>query len=496
MTIQAASPPAPLYERKPVRPIELARLMLCVSFYVMLVLMVIEALLGAATTYLVIKAGRDFTKDELLVYDLLLILAVQSTAYIIGAISWIYAERAGFLAYGRYMLRFARDNRHETKSLGDKEARERVEPFLTGETFYVYFHLLYEIEGDLRLLLGLIFNVIVLGTQIDGSLPVAYATAFVVLFAMQWTMRKQVSRAYLENQRMTNRMTAQGYTAWDNIFTGNRYNLRLWLAGFKVKLRDGLEAQIWAIMTKEGLSAASAIIGLGIVFGTMAWVASNSLDDSETLIALVATLPRQIEMTNNMHQFTSGWNELLAVWTRLRGVASNVHLESDPQFDARIKPDRLILREGEKSNTAASVEEAIGLILSKPTGRINVRGANGSGKSTLLASLKSQVKTRAYYWPTADRLSFTFARGMEPEDLDYGDEEHEPKKPSKPPGFSSGERQLSALREIVAYTQAEIYLLDEWDANLDPNNRAAAEALVEELAARARVVEISHRDRV
>ena len=73
------------------------------------------------------------------------------------------------------MLRFARDNRHKTKLLGDKDARERVEPFLTGETFYVYFHLIYEIEGDLRILLALILNVIVLGTQIDGSLPVAYA---------------------------------------------------------------------------------------------------------------------------------------------------------------------------------------------------------------------------------------------------------------------------------------------------------------------------------
>ena len=63
-------------------------------------------------------------------------------------------------------------------------------------------------------------------------------------------------------------------------------------------------------------------------------------------------------------------------------------------------------------------------------------------------------------------------------------------------GFSSGERQLRALREIVGHTQAEMYLLDEWDANLDPNNRAAADALVEELAKRARVVEISHRDRI
>jgi hypothetical protein len=484
-----------LAARKPVRPLDLARHMLCVPFYIMLCLMVIEALLGAVTTYLVIEAGRDFTKDQLLIRDLMMILAAQSASYIVGAISWIYAERAGFLAYGRYMLQFAHENRHQTKSLTDKDVRERVEPFLTGETFYVYFHLLFEIEGDLRLLLGLIFNVIVLGTQIDGSLPVAYAAAFVVLFGMQWTMRKQISRTYLDNQRMTNRMTAQGYTAWDNVFTGNAYNLRLWLAGFKSKLRDGLRAQIKAITTKEGLSAASAIVGLGIVFGAMAWVAVSQQDEPETLIALIATLPRQIEMTHNMHQFTSGWNELLAVWTRLRGVASNTHPEFDLNFDGRIKLDKLVLREGENSSTVASLEDAVSLILAKPTGRINVRGANGSGKSTLLTSLKSQVKNRAYYWPTADRLSFQFAQGMEPEDLDYGDDE-EPKKPSKPPGFSSGERQLRALREIVAYTQAQMYLLDEWDANLDPHNRAAADALVEQLAQRARVVEISHRDRI
>jgi ABC-type multidrug transport system fused ATPase/permease subunit len=499
MTIEAATATPPASHspaaRGSVRPIDLARHMLCTPFYIMLTLMVVEALLSAVTTYLVIEAGRGFANNQLLVRDLLLILGAQSASYVVGAISWIYAERAGFLAYGRYILQFAHENRHQTQSLTDKEVRERVEPFLTGETFYVYFNLLFEIEGDLRLLLALIFNVIVLGTQIDGSLPVAYAAAFVVLFLMQWTMRKQISRAYLDNQRMTNRMTAQGYTAWDNIFTGNRYNLRLWIAGFKTKLRDGLKAQIKAIMTKEGLSAASAIVGLAIVFFTMAYVAASHAGDPSTLIALIATLPRQIEMTHNMHQFTSGWNELLAVWTRLRGVASNTHPEFDQGFDARIKLDRLVLREGDAAHTVGSLEDAFGLILAKPTGRINVRGANGSGKSTLLTSLKAQVKNRAYYWPTADRLAFQFMQGQEPEDMDYGDED-EPRKPSKPPGFSSGERQLRALREIVAHTAADMYLLDEWDANLDPSNRAAADALVEQLASRARVVEISHRDRV
>ena len=479
---------------QPIKPLQLARFLLCRPFYIMLILMLIEASLHAVTTFLVIEAGRDVARGNFIVGDLLWILASESTAYIVGATSWIFAERAGFLAYGRYTMRFARDNRQKAKVLGDKEARERVEPFLTGETFYVYFHLLYEIEGDLRILLALILNVIVLGTQIDGALPVAYAGVFVALFAMQWFMRKRVASAYLENQRTHNLMTAQAYTAWDNVFAGNRYNLRLWLAGFKTKLRGGLHAQIVAIMTKEGLSAASGIIGLAIVFAAMAIIAWKDSSNLEVMIALAATLPRQIEMTKDVHTFTSGWNDLLAQWARLTGVADNFHPKPDPEFDGRLKIEQLTLREHGNATQVAGLEEAMKLILAQPTGRINVRGPNGAGKSTLLTSLKSMVKTRAYYWPTADRLSFQFTQGVDEVETDE-DGDTVPPSETKRPGFSSGERQLRALQEIVHHTEAPIYLLDEWDANLDPNNRAAADALVEQLARRARVVEISHRDR-
>jgi ABC-type transport system involved in cytochrome bd biosynthesis fused ATPase/permease subunit len=62
-------------------------------------------------------------------------------------------------------------------------------------------------------------------------------------------------------------------------------------------------------------------------------------------------------------------------------------------------------------------------------------------------------------------------------------------------GFSSGERQLKSLEEIANSTDAKVYLLDEWAANLDAENKAKADALVDQLAARARVIEISHRDR-
>src|SRR5262249_9098447 len=159
---------------------------------------------------------------------------------------------------------------------------------------------------------------------------------------------------------------------------------------------------------------------------TMTMVAVQHADDTAVLVALAATLPRQIEMVNNVHQFAAGWNEFLASWTRLGGVAASMRPEFDKAIEHRWKFDALARREGERANTVTSVNDAMKLVLSHPNGRINVRGPNGSGKSTLLASLKAQIKNRAYYWPTNDRLAFSFAQGAEPDE-----EDAEPKKAPK-----------------------------------------------------------------
>jgi ABC-type multidrug transport system fused ATPase/permease subunit len=476
----------------PLRQIDIAKFILCRPLYYMLALLVLEALLSAATTYLVIKIGRDIAAGRFIVTDLVWVFGAQSAAYASGAVSWIFAEQAGYGAFGRYILRFARLNRYETRLLHDKATREQVEPFLTGEAFYIFFHLMYELEGDLKLLLGLVFNAIVLGVEIDAGLPVAYAVVFVVLFSIQLLLRKPIANAYLVNQEKTNRMAAQGYTAWDNVFVGNRYNLRLWVAGFKTRVREGLRAQLRAVMAREGLSAAGGIIALSVVFGVMIAIAAGSAGDVGLLIAMAATLPRQIEMTNDVHQLASGWNELVAIWARIAGATEAIRPRPDPAHDERIQFPRLALREGETAVETASVEDALRLVLAKPTGRITVRGANGSGKSTLLAVLKAIIKTRAYYWPTTDRLAYRF---VERAAQSVAEEPEAKPGRRKKRGFSSGERQLTSLQEIVTYTDAEIYLLDEWDANLDKKNRAAAEQLVDQLAQRARVVEISHRDR-
>jgi hypothetical protein len=487
----------------PLTRLQLARYLICAPLYMALLLLVAETLLSATTTYLVIKVARDIANKEFLVYDLFYILASQSTSYLVGAASWIFSEMAGCRAFGLYMLRFAQDNRHEVKLLNERNTRERVEPFLTGETFYEIFNMMYDVQSQLELFLGLVFTSLILGVQVDKALPIAYFSIFVILASIQWLLYKRAALAYLQNQRMSNRVTSQGYTAWDNVLSGNRYNLRLWFADFKSRLRDCLQAEIKAIAWRESLSAGGGIIGLIVVFVTMVFIASQEGGNTDLLIALAVTVPRQIDMATEVYEFVSGWNDIFAHWTRWGGIIANMRPDIDPKFETRIQFDRLILQEGQQIRECSSVEEALRILLAQPTGRINLRGGNASGKSTLLASLKSRLKQHSYYWPTADRLSFSFERRALMAEAGYGDGEEEEDEDrngaqrdrNKKGGFSSGERMLKVLKEIVDCTDDAIYLFDEWDANLDATNRAEADKLVDRLATRARVIEISHRDK-
>ncbi len=481
-------------------PRDFLRFILGASMCAMLGLILLQEFCSAATTWLVIRIARDIAQESISASSFGWIVVAQTISYLAGAVSWIYAERAGFGAYSRYMLHFARQNRFKTGLLHDSTAREQTEPFLTNETFQVCFELIFTLQFHLRLFFQLLFNSLVLGFEIDAGLPAAFAAAFVVLATMQWFLRKPLAEAYLRNQHMTNRMTARTYNAWDNIFSGNRYNFAFWHRDFRQRLRDALSAQIRAILLREGWSAASGLIALLLVLSTTAWIAIQDTGNIALLIALAATLPRQIEMTLDMHQLTVGFTDLVAVWTRIKGVCKHMLPLPDAQFIERIGFGRVVLREGQHEWSCSSLAEAMQHIGAKPVGLIAIRGGNGSGKSTLLAALKAQLQGSAYYWPTQDRLAFAFnctkdseqqgeVEGDDPEAL-HAQEDAALKK-----GYSSGERQVQVLREIVSHTHYPVYLLDEWDANLDAANRATAIALVNELAGRARVIEVSHRDK-
>jgi len=122
------------------------------------------------------------------------------------------------------------------------------------------------------------------------------------------------------------------------------------------------------------------------------------------------TLPRQIEMTYELHLLASGWNDFIAIWTRL-AASPPTCAEPDPDYDKRIKFDRLVLREGDGAmwcrRSAMHCRSRL-----RTTGRDSVvADGNGSGKSSLLASLKTEIaKKRAYLLAETDGWRSVYRR--------------------------------------------------------------------------------------
>src|SRR3974377_1043206 len=101
--------------KRQISRLELASYLLSPSLFVMINLMVVEAMLAATTKWLVINAGGKVRIGQFLLSDLIWILTAQSASYVVGVISWIFAERAGYRGFGKFMLRFSRGNRDKVK---------------------------------------------------------------------------------------------------------------------------------------------------------------------------------------------------------------------------------------------------------------------------------------------------------------------------------------------------------------------------------------------
>jgi len=108
-------------------PFDFVRFLAGTSMAAMVGLIFLQEAFGAGTTWLVIQIARDITEEELHVGSFVWIVATQTLSYLAGAVSWIYAERAGFGAFGHYMLHFSRQNRFQTSLLTEAERRLLLE---------------------------------------------------------------------------------------------------------------------------------------------------------------------------------------------------------------------------------------------------------------------------------------------------------------------------------------------------------------------------------
>ncbi|MGE5085982.1 MAG: ABC transporter ATP-binding protein [Bacillota bacterium] len=428
-------------------------------------LITLQQTLNALGTYALAKAGLSFENRERFIFWILSSLLL----FIFSPLTNVFIRRLeselSFSAYKIFLKEslFSKSGKPtlwQNKSLKDS--------FLAsiGSDASDYLGLVLFISLDIySFILSVILSVLALSFTIDMSLLPAFITSGVLSFFVYRTFSAKVEDLCNIEQKARTSLIGHLLKSWDNVFLKNYGILSTYQSVFEQKFST-TQAQA----KKSAAASELLIFALGVTTGipvlvSIIWILIHSSTNTQVLVALLATLPRQLNILSVFRNIFQSLTSLLSVEAKFETLKQGT-----------IIPER-VLATSIKSNLmminhapVVDLDSLITQISESANGRFEVRGPNGAGKSTLLLHLNHKL-IESVYLPTHPDLMID-DRPMLPR--------------------SSGENLLAHI-DTLSKSSEPIILLDEWDANLDEENLRQVNARIEELAKFKTVVEVRHR---
>lgn len=429
-----------------------------------------QAIEATSTLWLVFVMQSIALNEPFFGY-LLLYLSTLILPYIPGCIAFVLRIYWKQEALRAFINAFIASNRNNIVDWNNEALKEEKLSILTGEAPSAINALIDYIFDLYSYVASVFFNIIALSIVVEPLFAIAYgvsiSTVILIMKLKRGTQRHLTKKALSARVDLIQSLLG----AWDNVLIGNEYNFKLWVEKKTQRLNRALKRnidlerfdQIMAIVASLMTSIPSLIV---VIY--FAWMHRH---DPVKLSAFIVTLPMLFLILSYTYQTLSlafRWgmhkSKLMALFKAI--------LPSPYQADLmakKVKWNKIKL--SEQSDEFVSLEYPPLLDRAQKNGRVTLRGENGAGKSTLLMLLKHSLQKQAFYLPTQSHLSFS----------------------SKSPHHSTGESLKSRLIEILEKVDANTLLLDEWDANLDEDNRDALSILIDEIAERKCVIEVRHR---
>lgn len=447
-------------------------------FLICLFAIVVQQAIVAATTVAIalaaaaVAGGSDPTMPLLFFCALLLLVSLPEI------LIEYEKERSKYWLFNKAVGRAVRKNRGATSAYFNRSLRGEKEPFVDTELWLVISDDVLYAADAFTTLSNILLNTIAVASVLDASFVLAFsasAGASVAGAALSFHVVRARTETAQDSRASMFSMLRKGIP---NIWIGNAVNCREWGSAFDSRLHKSERDQLGLAFVRNGLSSVATIVSaLPYLMAVFSYVLAN-LGDLPALSALVAMLPRQVSILQNMGVVVVYATQLSERLARTRLVMGNLVLtESERGAGGAIDWGKItIYRDG-------SSHEATGLLDSSDMdeafcgfapGRYTVRGSNGCGKSSLLAQVKERFTDRAFLLPSNPVLYFSEFEGRE---------------------ASSGQavdRVLSLIESGGAGENVEVFLLDEWDANLDSEKRSEHDACIVELAKTKRVIEVRH----
>lgn len=440
-----------------------------------------QQLLEASSTLWLVMLMKKITSQEPFFHILALYLSSLVLPYIPWCLAFVLRITWKQEAQRSFIQAFVTSNRNNIAEWSNKNLKEEKLSILTAEAPSAINALIDWIFDLYSYVMSVIFNIIALSIVVEPLFAVAYGvsvSAVIIVMKIKKRVQRQLTKkAIVARVDLTQQLLA----SWDNVLLGNQYNFNIWQerTGQKLNrcLRKNVELERFDQVMAIFVALMTVIPSLLVVVYFMYVNQHNTV----LLSSFIVTMPILFMILSYTYQTLSlafRWgmhkSKLVALFRAIQPTK-----EAFLRLETKVKWDKIrIIEETKAPDEHVSLAGPRDLFVpsdliqkTELPGRLTLRGENGAGKSTLLMLMKNSLQEKAFFLPTHSELSFT-------------SDQH---------NSSTGEALKFKLLEICKKVEAEVLLLDEWDANLDQENRESLSLLIDEIAQKKCVVEVRHR---
>lgn len=445
-------------------------------------LLTLQQLVESSATLWLVLMMKKITSGENFFLFLFLYLLSLITPYIPGCFANIIKINWKQEAQRSFINAFVSSNRNQIGEWSNKNIKEEKLSILTTEGPNAL-HLVIDYTYDLfSYVLSVLFNILALSIVVEPLFGMAYGlSVLTVLFVMKI---KRKGQRRLTQKALTARIDLYQslLAAWDNVLLGNFYNFGLWEEKTTQRLNKCLQRNVELERFDQVLAIVISLLTSIPSLTVVVYYAYINRHNVDHLLPFLVTLPLLFTILSYTYQTLS----LIFRWAMHRNKLMSIYKSIQPIKYCQQSMEKKIKWPKINISNVSTVAPADHISVPGPTainsyhdvlnhankcGRYTLRGENGAGKSTLLMLLKNSLSERAFFLPTQNQLSFIAETNK----------------------YSTGESLKNRLLEILEKVDADVLLLDEWDANLDKENQEKLSELIDELAAKKCVIEVRHR---
>lgn len=434
-------------------------------FRLSILIIIIQQLLLAGSTYFIAEAGRSVglgNPEEGLDYIVLFFVAAIMS-YVISSFNEIVCNRLMNISWMNY-VESSISQLGVDQSISTPENKRSIVNWLSTEAMETYRDIT-EFNIDLfSLYLNIISTLFVFGITIGWKITIVMGTSILISLVIVTVLSGRISTLASSMQDRKQDTIKNLDKLWDMLFNGSTSTFVKEKSIFSNSAKRYFSETERYTILEQIIATAPILLSIPIlVYFTLNYIGNSP----EVIGVLVAVLPRSLQLYGNVHALSGMNSRVLLIRYRYKNLLEYVSKIIRKNLSTLVKYDEISVH-SYSSNNNISATELMSRIKSGDinTGRYLITGRNGVGKSALLKMLKMFREDSIYLCPNVDIIG-------------YGN------------SGSTGQKRIKEI-EFACGQNISLLLMDEWDANLDNINTRDIDNKIIDISKNTVVVEVRH----